>query len=138
MERDALEGHGCSWFVKDRLMEQSDETRVWLCRICGLPALVMNHSSSSSGSSSSSYTSLKKECRVCESNDVVLVRMPYATKLLMQTFSGLNILIRCLVDPHTPMEKTQEKSSAFKKNDINASLYVNNKNIGNCKVEIEE
>ena len=105
-------------------MEQSDETRVWLCRICGLPALVM--------SGSSNYT-LKKECRVCESNDVVLVRMPYATKLLMQTLSGLNVLIRVLVDPHGSPQGTIENSK-----EKVVKIYANDKKIGECKIESVE
>ena len=40
MERDVIFSYGSQYFAKDRLMEQSDETRVWFCRICGLQAIV--------------------------------------------------------------------------------------------------
>lgn len=109
MERDALIAHGCPWFGKDRLMEQSDETRVWLCKICGLPAIVINEG-----------TSLKKECRVCETNQVSCVRMPYATKLLMQDFAGMNVIIRVLTSPH---------------GGNTAALYAGRRKIGDCKIE---
>lgn len=112
MERDALEAHGCPWFVKDRLMEQSDETRVWLCRICGLPALVTNEEGSSTAIA-------KKECTVCESKDIALVRMPYATKLLMQQFAGMNVIIRVLTTPGTNI----------------GTIYKGNRKIGECVVE---
>ena len=116
MERDALIAHGCSWFGKDRLMEQSDETRVWLCKICGLPALVINDD----GGSSESSRSVKKECRVCESNDIAVVRMPYATKLLMQEFAGMNVMIRVLINSHGGNM---------------VDLYAGNQKIGECKIE---
>lgn len=129
MERDALIAHGCSWFGKDRLMEQSDETRVWLCRICGLPALVIDEDYTNTISSSSSTYSMKttkKECRVCETNDIVVVRMPYATKLLMQEFAGMNVIIRVLVNPHST-GNIPGTTTAF--------IYAGNKKIGECKVE---
>ena len=129
MERDTIIGHGCAGFGKDRLFEQSDETRAWLCRVCGLPALVIDENIGSrtrAGTSSSSNIvkkeNSKKECRVCESNDIVLVRMPYATKLLMQEFSGMNVIIRVLVTPHGNV----------------ASLYNGNKKIGESEIEIEK
>ncbi len=93
MERDGFIGQGASWFAKDRLMEQSDETRVWFCRICGLQAFV-------TAGDAKKRIPPRQECRVCESNQVVLVKMPYATKLLMQEFAGMNVIVRVLTTPY--------------------------------------
>ena len=113
MERDSLIAHGCSWFGKDRLMEQSDECRAWLCKICGLPALVTNEDAAPS-------TSSKRECTVCESKQISQVRMPYATKLLMQQFAGMNVIIRVLTTPNSNV----------------GTLYAGKKKIGECVVDV--
>ena len=89
MERDCFLAQGAPGFAKDRLMEQSDETRVWFCTICGLQALVTI-------GDPARRIPPRRECRVCESNKVVLVKMPYATKLLMQELAGMNIFIRVM------------------------------------------
>lgn len=77
ISHNCLLGQGAPWFTKDRLMEQSDESKFWFCKICGLPAS-------------------KTECRVCESNRVSYVKLPYATKLAMQELAGFNVIIRLL------------------------------------------
>ena len=90
MEKDNLQAHGACWMTKDRLMEQSDETKVWFCQICGLMAIVTPPDPKRRIPS-------RKECRLCETNKVMLVRMPYATKLFIQELAGMNIIIRVLV-----------------------------------------
>ena len=84
MERDGILAHGAPYFAKDRLMEQSDETRIWVCEICGLQALeiIGPHP--------------RRECQMCESNRVVQIRLPYGTKLLMQELGGMNVVARIL------------------------------------------
>lgn len=93
MERDNLLSQGAVWFTKDRLMEQSDETRMWFCKICGLPALV------TVTKDREGKPRVKRECTICESNKTAEVKMPFATKLLMQEFMGMNIIIRVLTTP---------------------------------------
>ena len=93
MERDCLLGQGSPYFAKDRLMEQSDETRVWFCRICGLQATVSPPRNNFPG---------KRECKVCTSNKIALIKLPYATKLLMQEFAGMNVVIRVLSTSFEP------------------------------------
>ena len=95
MERDWLLSQGCPWFTKDRLMEQSDETRMWFCKICGLPALV-----TVIRGAEGRPPQVKRECPVCQNNKTALVRLPYATKLLMQELAGMNIIVRVLVTPY--------------------------------------
>ncbi|KAL9593839.1 MAG: hypothetical protein Q9179_005669 [Wetmoreana sp. 5 TL-2023] len=35
MERDSLLAHGCAFLLQDRLMNCSDYTRAWACKVCG-------------------------------------------------------------------------------------------------------
>lgn len=88
MESDAIFSQGCSYFAKDRLMEQSDEYSTWFCKICGIIALV------TLGNSENSYT---KECTLCGGNNIGKVKLPYATKLFIQEQMGMNIILRVLL-----------------------------------------
>ena len=88
---NCLLANGCPAFVKDRLMEQSDEYRMWFCKVCGLPAIVVKGSPELNIPPS-------KECRVCQSKDIAYVKLPYATKLLMYEFMGMGIVFRVLTD----------------------------------------
>lgn len=88
MEKDCILAQGAPGFARDRLMEQSDETRVWFCKLCGLPA-----------QKSMGGVASKHECRLCGTNQVAEVRMPYATKLAMQEFMSVNVIIRVLTSP---------------------------------------
>jgi DNA-directed RNA polymerase beta subunit len=87
MEKDCLLGQGAARFTRDRLMEQSDEYRTWVCSICGLPA----------------FTEMQgavRECRVCGTNKVVKIRLPYGTKLASQELMSMNIVPRVLTTPY--------------------------------------
>lgn len=87
MERDCILGQGAARFGRDRLMEQSDEFRQWVCDICGLPAHVEKQGA-------------VKECRVCLSNSVSWVRLPYGAKLVSQEMMAMNIVPRMLTPSH--------------------------------------
>jgi len=87
MERDALLSQGVSAFTKDRLMDQSDSYQAWVCDHCGLLGTVVKKEGSKT---------LDKFCRVCDSKDLSLVKLPYATKLLAQELGGMNIVPRIL------------------------------------------
>jgi DNA-directed RNA polymerase II subunit RPB2 len=93
MERDCLLANGCPAFVRDRLMEQSDEYRMHYCKVCGLPATVVKGNPAEGIEES-------KECKVCLSKDIAFIRLPYATKLLMFEFMGMGIVFRVLTDPY--------------------------------------
>jgi len=93
MERDCLLANGCPAFVRDRLMEQSDEYRMHYCKVCGLPATVVKGNPQEDIPES-------KECKVCQSTDIAYIRLPYATKLLMFEFIGMGIVFRVLTDPY--------------------------------------
>ena len=80
MERDNLAGQGASAFLRDRLLENSDDYNLWFCSLCGVQAVM----------SRKGYG----ECTLCKSRDVRNVRLPYATKLLMQELQGMGVMTR--------------------------------------------
>jgi DNA-directed RNA polymerase beta subunit len=79
MERDCLIGHGVSEFMKEKMLDTSDNYRVFICKTCGLTA--------NSNPSKNIY-----KCNYCKtSTDVVQVRIPYAFKLLSQELYTMNV-----------------------------------------------
>lgn len=89
MEKDCMIGQGVPSLVKDRLMDQSDSYQTWVCRYCGIQAVVVRRENQTPD----------KYCKLCDSKDVVLVKIPYSTKLVSQEFSGMNIIPRILTKP---------------------------------------
>jgi len=85
MERANILAQGCSAFIMDRLKDNSDKYKMWICDICGLPAIV-------------DKSGTQKECRVCETNKVSLIELTYGAKLLMQELAGMGIWTRIIVD----------------------------------------
>jgi DNA-directed RNA polymerase beta subunit len=73
MERDCMLGQGATRFSKDRLKDQSDETKVPLCVNCGLAAV--------------------DTCNICGSTTNV-VSLPYGTKLVLDELRVMNIVGR--------------------------------------------
>ena len=84
MERDQIASCGAAYFLKDRLFDQSDHYKMWVCDDCGLPALV--HAKG-----------IRKECTVCEHDKVSLVALPYGSKLLMQELLAMNVATRIVI-----------------------------------------
>lgn len=89
MEKDCIVGQGAAAFAKDRLMDQSDSFQTWVCRYCGIQATVVRRA----GQPPDKY------CKLCDSKEVVRVKLPYSTKLVSQEFSGMNIIPRILTIP---------------------------------------
>jgi len=85
MERDCIIAYGASMILKDRLLDESDKTDIFVCERCGLVA----------------YHDVKQRkfhCRVCENKGKVSsVSVAYAFKLLLQEMSSLNIAPRLLI-----------------------------------------
>jgi len=82
MERDAVLSHGMSNFLKERMLDVSDNYRVFICKKCGMNANVNPE---------------KKifKCVACNDDaDIVQVRIPYAFKLLKQELYTMNIMMR--------------------------------------------
>lgn len=87
MERDNILCQGAGAFVRDRMMEQSDQFQMWVCgKSCGNEAIVEKNGD-------------RKECTVCGTTDVQLVKIPYGTKLLGQELKGMHIIQRILTVP---------------------------------------
>jgi len=82
MEKDSIIAHGMGQFLKERMMETSDITKVYVCDDCGLFA--------SKAMEKDYYT-----CKACHnSTRISAIVIPYACKLLFQELMAVNILPR--------------------------------------------
>ena len=85
MERDCLIAYGASMILKDRLLDESDKSDVFVCERCGLVA----------------YHDVKQRkylCRVCgDKAKISSVSVAYAFKLLLQEMQSLNVAPRLLI-----------------------------------------
>ena len=85
MERDCLIAYGASMILKDRLLDESDKSEIYVCERCGLVA----------------YHDIKQRkyvCRVCgDKAKVSSVSVAYAFKLLLQEMQSLNVAPRLLI-----------------------------------------
>ncbi len=81
MEKDAMVAHGCGQFLKERMMETSDITKVYVCDECGLFA-------------SRVIDKDYYKCLSCHNSKISAVNMPYACKLLFQELTSVNIVPR--------------------------------------------
>ena len=85
MERDCLIAYGASMILKDRLLDESDKSEIFVCERCGLVA----------------YRDEKQRkfvCRVCgDKAKVSPVSVAYAFKLLLQEMQSLNVAPRLLI-----------------------------------------
>ncbi len=79
LERDALVGYGASLLIKDRMLEQSDKSEIWICKECGDIGY---------------YDYIKRTpiCTACNSsNNLEKVEISYAFKLLLDEIKALHI-----------------------------------------------
>jgi len=85
MERDCIIAYVASMILKDRLLDESDKSDIFVCERCGLVA----------------YHDIKQRrfyCRVCvDKGKVSSVSVAYAFKLLLQEMSSLAIAPRLLI-----------------------------------------
>ena len=90
MERDVLIARGVPYFAKDRLMEQSDETTMYFCKLCGVPARKIPKGKGEN------HPDPRKQysCNICEAGNVAKIKLPFGTKLLMEEFMVMNIVMR--------------------------------------------
>jgi DNA-directed RNA polymerase II subunit RPB2 len=97
MERDVMIAHGASAFLKERMMEASDNFEVQVCKGCGLIGVankVMNI----------------WRCTGCgNTTDFSQVRIPYAYKLFLQELESMNISSRIL--PETRLRAIAEQTA---------------------------
>jgi DNA-directed RNA polymerase II subunit RPB2 len=85
MEVECLESHGTMAFMKERLMECSDNFRVFVCRKCGVMSIANPEKNIFN-------------CRRCKNLiNYAEVRMPFSMKLLTQEIQAMSIATRFLV-----------------------------------------
>ena len=85
MERDALLSHGMSGFLKERMLDVSDNYRIFVCKNCGINANV--------NPEKNIY-----KCNNCSNIDITQIRIPYAFKLLSQELFTMNIMMRFIAN----------------------------------------
>ena len=85
MERDALLSHGMSGFLKERMLDVSDNYRIFVCKNCGISANV--------NPEKNIY-----KCNNCSNIDISQIRIPYAFKLLSQELYTMNIMMRFITN----------------------------------------
>jgi DNA-directed RNA polymerase II subunit RPB2 len=84
MERDVMIAHGASTFLKERMMEASDNFEVHVCKDCGLIGIANKEKN-------------KWLCTGCRNTtDFSQVRIPYAYKLFLQELESMNISSRII------------------------------------------
>ena len=84
MERDCIVAHGASEFLKEIMMEKSDNFQCYVCKSCGLLGKVHPKAGI-------------YECTSCETTtEFSEIRVPYAYKLFLQELESMSICSRLL------------------------------------------
>lgn len=86
MERDSLLAHGVSFCLQDRLMNCSDYSTAYVCKLCGsiLSPVIANENGKH-----------RVICRTCEtSQGVVDVAVPYVFRYMATELMAMNIRLR--------------------------------------------
>lgn len=84
MERDCMIAHGTTEFLKERMLEVSDNFETHVCKTCGLIGVVNPEKG-------------LYQCMSCDgSTDFAQVRIPYAYKLFLQELEAMNISSRLI------------------------------------------
>jgi DNA-directed RNA polymerase beta subunit len=88
-ERDNFLANGATSIVKDRMMDNSDASILCVCKLCGYPAIHVR------GKPEYGITD-RAMCNVCDTDQVVYINIPYATKLYIQESLAMGIGIRVI------------------------------------------
>ncbi len=92
MERDGILCHGISVFLKERLMDMSDNYKVHVCDLCGV---IANYNISHDRRTNISYNI--QECNYCNNHSAFSeVRIPFSCKLLIQELFAMGIVLRLI------------------------------------------
>lgn len=82
MERDAILSHGASLFLKEKMLDCSDNSKQYICKTCGMTMV--------SNSGKNLYS-----CNYCKNDiDPSQIRIPYAFKLIIQELQAMSIALR--------------------------------------------
>lgn len=82
MERDAILSHGASLFLKEKMLDCSDNSKQYICKTCGMTMV--------SNSGKNLYS-----CNYCKNGiDPSQIRIPYAFKLIIQELQAMSIALR--------------------------------------------
>lgn len=79
MESECMIAHGSLGFLKERMMECSDNYRMFICKKCKVPANV------------NPYSSIYKCYNCLNTTDFSQVRIPYCAKLLLQEIQAMGV-----------------------------------------------
>jgi DNA-directed RNA polymerase II subunit RPB2 len=94
MERDSMISHGIGQFIKERMMECSDISKIYVCNICGLLA---------SKVIDKDYYS----CKACQNTtQISAVVVGHAFKLLIQELMSVSILPRIRTETNIYADET--------------------------------
>ena len=86
MERDCIISHGGSMFLKERMLDVSDNYRIFVCKKCGLSSIV-------------NTTKNIYNCSGCKNyNNFSEIHIPYACKLLLQELESMGLAPRILTN----------------------------------------
>ena len=88
VSHNCMLAQGAPEMVQDRLLYQSDVYMLPVCQVCGLAAIDDGKNA---------------HCRICQTSKIVMVQLPFGTKLLGQELSVLNFVPRMITLPETPM-----------------------------------
>jgi DNA-directed RNA polymerase beta subunit len=91
MERDALIAYGLGFFIKEKLMDNSDPYVTYICGNCGMFAQRFDREQNDKLPSPDDII----YCPACQNyNDIHKVKMPYAFKLVLQELTAMCIAPR--------------------------------------------
>ena len=92
MERDGILCHGISVFLKERLMDMSDNYKVHICDFCGV---IANYNTNTDRRTNITYNI--RECNHCNNHSAFSeVRIPFSCKLLIQELFAMGIVLRLI------------------------------------------
>ena len=86
MERDCMISHGTLQFLKERMLDVSDNYRMFICNKCGLTASVNPDKNIYKCKSCNNYINFSE------------IRLPYSCKLLIQELESMSIAPRLLTN----------------------------------------
>lgn len=97
MERDNYALNGAAAVLCDRLCEQSDEFKMWVCHKCGTPALYEEEFSRTRNAAHGSAAAGRlpvaiRMCRVCGSSELYEAKLPYGSKLFLDELAAMGVV----------------------------------------------